>query len=90
MRRLLCWIFGCEVYRRHDACCDECGANLHDSDFIQQPCWLVRTLNSCWNWMATKLQGRKCCHCGKRYWVPGPGGNEFCCSLDCDREHVPF
>lgn len=88
--KLLCRIFGCEIHRRHDGCCEECGAHIYDDDFIQQPCWLIRTWRIWWQWLRCKLVGHKCCHCGKRYWVPGPGGGELFCSLECDREHVPF
>ncbi len=90
--RILCELFGCTDGDGdgNSPECIRCGEDLYD-DWIQVG-WLTPLREWLREWtflVVTRLFGRECEVCGKRYRRPRPD-NPWVCSAACDEEWVPF
>ena len=86
-KRPMCWLFGCRFAYGGD--CERCGDHIYEGGYTE-PCLVFKWLRE-WRWKWRErlswLIGKRCDHCGRRFWRGGIG---WCCSKDCDSQWIPF
>ena len=89
LARAKCHLLGC--YLDETPCCDRCGTDLYDIDFIQRG-WLTPIIDLYWRVRrAIRRQfPRHCQVCGKKYWRGPKIVGEYVCSDECHDEWLPF
>lgn len=94
-KRIICRLIGCKEHRDwygHGPFCVRCGQHFYEG-------WIHETWLTLILWRIRRhgtaglgyIFGHRCEVCGKRYWVPKPGGcGGYTCSKECDRKWIPF